>query len=857
MKKKICSLVFCFILFICISIPAFAEEKKIQITNVDEFVTFAENCRMDSYSKNLVVDLSADLDFSETDFVMIPFFAGVFNGNDHSITGISLTPNGSTTGLFRYLSKEAVLENLHVKGGVQPDGSRKEVAGIVGNNSGKIINCTFVGEISGSDYVGGIVGKNEVTGIIENCQVNGVIHGDHFIGGIAGENLGVIRNSLNYAEINTTAKQNSVSLSDITMDTLTNSESADTVTDIGGIAGLSSGVIRDCLNRGNVGYKHIGYNVGGIAGTQVGYILNCKNYAQIHGRKEVGGIVGQMEPVTYVEYSEDTLQILKGQMNTMSSLTNQAVSNAQGNATAVVNQTNALKGHVDNAKDAVSSLTEEIPDADTIIAAQGTLSSSVNGMKDSVTGIGSATSNLTSSLTKDLNAITGQLNSINETMNSASENLGITIKDVSDEDTEKDLLGKLEKCMNMGSVLGDMNVGGVAGAMAIENDLDILEDWESYGESSLNSESEVRAVILDSENQGEVNARKLNAGGIVGLQSLGLVKKTMNTGCIIAKDCDYVGGISGQSSGFIRNSYSKCEILGNSYIGGIAGSANFLKDCRSMISIKEGFEKIGAILGYANDHAEISSNYYFNIENDYGAIDSISYAKVAEPLSKDKFFELENLPEQFEIVTIHFIYDDGREDTIKVEVGGTISKEQIPEIPKKQGYVGVWDSFEEEDLKNITFDKTYTILYKSYESILESSAVRGNSRPVMLAQGTYSGGEMLELENIKPDLKLKNSNMFVEAWEIHLSEVESTQHLRYQLPEDKEAEQIKLYVSYDGENWTEKASALDGSYLVFSFEGEKQVALVETPNLQVSFAIAFLCIAAVVVVVVIEKRKNK
>ena len=111
-----------------------------------------------------------------------------------------------------------------------------------------------------------------------------------------GNNLGVIRSCNNRSAVNTTAEENQVKLSDISFDTITGSESVSTVTDIGGIAGTSSGVIRQSKNRGNVGYQHMGYNVGGIAGTQTGYLYKCENFAQVYGRKEVGGIVGQMEP---------------------------------------------------------------------------------------------------------------------------------------------------------------------------------------------------------------------------------------------------------------------------------------------------------------------------------------------------------------------------------------------------------------------------------------------------------------------------------------------------------------------------------------------------------------------------------
>ena len=68
--------------------------------------------------------------------------------------------------------------------------------------------------------------------------------------------------------------------------------------DLGGIAGLNTSVIKYCDNYGDVGYPHTGYNVGGIAGRQSGRILGCTNAAEVTARKDVGGIVGQVEPYT-------------------------------------------------------------------------------------------------------------------------------------------------------------------------------------------------------------------------------------------------------------------------------------------------------------------------------------------------------------------------------------------------------------------------------------------------------------------------------------------------------------------------------------------------------------------------------
>ena len=52
-------------------------------------------------------------------------------------------------------------------------------------------------------------------------------------------------------------------------------------TDIGGIAGFSSGTLQSCVNTGAVGYAHEGYNIGGIVGQQSGYLNGCTNSGMI------------------------------------------------------------------------------------------------------------------------------------------------------------------------------------------------------------------------------------------------------------------------------------------------------------------------------------------------------------------------------------------------------------------------------------------------------------------------------------------------------------------------------------------------------------------------------------------------
>lgn len=874
MYKAVCVFL-CFFLLLSLAPPAFATEEPeaatgaaIQIKTTQDFLAFVENCRLDSYSQNLTVSLEADLDLTGVSFSPAPLFCGTFFGNGHTLSGINLSPEGSAQGIFRYLSATALVQDLHIQGQLHPTGSRSAVGALAGQNDGQILRCSFSGSVSGAQQVGGLVGRNGITGMIESCQAAGEISGAHFVGGIAGQNSGVIRFCANQAQINTSPQQNSVDISDITLDTLTNAEAANTVTDIGGIAGQNSGVIRQCQNLGSVGYRQMGYNIGGIAGTQSGYLTGCENRGSIQGRKEVGGIVGQMEPSSVIEYSQDTLQILKGQLSDMSGLVSRASGNAKAGAGKIRSQVEALQEHTKAAQDALLTLfpdmeDPQLPDPDTILAAQNTLTASLSAMPDILQTIAADAGNTVTGLGRDLNAISAQINTIGATLNTASDALGGSITDISDADTPELLTGKVEGCVNYGSILGDRNVGGIAGAMAIENDLDLLEDWDTAGSRSVNFQSQLRAVVLSCENKGAVTAKKQNAGGIVGWQSLGLIKGCTNTGSIDAQAGDHAGGIAGQSAGYIRSSYAKCQIDASAYAGGIAGSAHTVTDCLSMVRIRTAREKLGAILGdtaqrsLSGGEAHIAGNFYPILSGDMGAIDGISYQGAAQGMALEEFLNIPGLPDMFCKVTVCFIYADGSESLIELTPGSSLEQSRIPALAQKPGFGAKWEGLDEADLTNILYDMTFCALYTPYRATIQSALTRENGLPLVLAEGSFPGLAAISAEKIQADAPLGKEDRLLEAWALTLPEGADT--ARFLLPGEQEGRIKLLLCSGDG-SWRAAEFTQEGSYLVFSAEpGEMQLALVQQPVnafpwLAVGAAAAALALGAALLM---RKRKKK
>ena len=92
--------------FVPFALAAETEETQtpsVSIASLDGFLSFAEACALESYSKDRVFSLDCDLDLSGTDFSPIPYFAGTFVGGGHRIRGLEISGDGSRVGLFRQI----------------------------------------------------------------------------------------------------------------------------------------------------------------------------------------------------------------------------------------------------------------------------------------------------------------------------------------------------------------------------------------------------------------------------------------------------------------------------------------------------------------------------------------------------------------------------------------------------------------------------------------------------------------------------------------------------------------------------------------------------------------------------------
>ena len=368
MKRKYLAALLALTLLSGLVMPVAAEEvqdapsdvETIRIASAEEFLTFAKNCVLDSWSQNKQVLLTADISLEETDFAPIPTFGGSFDGGGHTISGLSLTQNLSPAGLFGILQPTAVVKNLTVQGIVTPGGDGLSVGGVAGENYGTVENGTFIGTVVGKTNTGGIAGMNY--GTLRACRAEGNVTGDNRTGGIVGYNCGSLVSCRSSASVNTESVDPTINPKDIRLDfsmdfsKTANLDDSDAASDTGGIAGYSSGTITSCVNSGSVGYPHIGYNLGGIVGRSCGFVEGCRNEGFITGRKDVGGVVGQIEPHIQTILSPDYLETLSKQFENLGGLVSQAGSNGADMGGDVQSCIQTLTGYQSSARSALESL---------------------------------------------------------------------------------------------------------------------------------------------------------------------------------------------------------------------------------------------------------------------------------------------------------------------------------------------------------------------------------------------------------------------------------------------------------------------------------------------------------------------
>ena len=115
-------------------------------------------------------------------------YKGTFDGGGHTITGLTFTTNDEFAGLFGWLNRAGTVKNV-VMEGVQITSNQiygGSIGGVVGYSWGTIENCSVSGSVSGTVYVGGVVGA-QIGGSITGCSSSATVKGTVDVGGVAGQ----------------------------------------------------------------------------------------------------------------------------------------------------------------------------------------------------------------------------------------------------------------------------------------------------------------------------------------------------------------------------------------------------------------------------------------------------------------------------------------------------------------------------------------------------------------------------------------------------------------------------------------------------------------------------------------------
>ncbi|MGN1030077.1 MAG: hypothetical protein ACI4PQ_00575, partial [Butyricicoccaceae bacterium] len=818
-----------------------------------------------------------------------------------------------------------MVKNLKVSGDVVPSGDSSKIGGIVGENYGMVTGCSFTGNVTGDSNIGGIAGINAVTGQILECRASGSIVGDKMTGGIAGCNLGVIGTCQNNAYVNTVSVDPSLSPDDIKIDfsldvsRLSSMDTSTSASDTGGIAGYSSGIVSDCGNNAPIGYPHIGYNVGGIVGRSCGYVHTCENSADVFGRKDVGGIAGQMEPYIAQNISESTLAKLEQQLDELDAMLTTALDDANAGVGTVTSRLNRIADYLDSAAGAASnirtygsvtstvtgggdvdsdgSMTVTPPQMEAdgsietvggaggviisggeiaggggtaaggeitgtggsigtggIAGAEGNsgaggiigggiasegeiqaglteggvegknhtsangnlsastqismttnlggLSSAISGMSGQMRLLNGEISGTSGTLTEDMKAIQKKIGDISDTAMELfqGDGTGDILIDSSELDIDLVTLGKAYDCINGGSVSGDINVGGIAGAMAMEYELDPEDDITSNLDGKQRRKLEVKAILQDCVNTGVVTAKRNYAGGICGRMDLGLIAASESYGNVTSENGDYVGGIAGVTGSTVRNCFAKCTLSGGEYIGGIVGSgvaedfsgdSSIVAGCYSMVRIESHEKFAGAISGI--DTGNFTENFF--ISDMLTGINGRSYTGRAEPISYGALLEIARAAEETETALESMETAENTETPESTETSENTAPTEIAEdaetaggeelteaanetleaesisvpdaflqltltfvadgktikaVPFEYGATfdetvypeipqkdGTYSCWDKTELRDLHFDTVVTAVYTPYVSALSNSENRTDGRPIFFVGGQF------------------------------------------------------------------------------------------------------------------------
>lgn len=769
------------------------------------------------------------------------------------------------------------------------------VGGITGvNKSGaKLVNCHSEADISATNQTGGIAGDNQ--GIISDCysksnvniqelsssfDIGGVDVGtfnitQHVVdrndmGGIAGGSTGIIAGCTNYGTIGY----------------------SHTGYNVGGIAGNQSGRIYNCTNEGSVyGRK----DVGGIVGQAQPYIESEYLNDRVNQLKDsvdsISNIMNNLsssvsdttsEVSGYAEnladkYKED-VDVLSDSLDDLSD----SLKNDNPDADKYIDNINAALDKIDEIQgdDIILSdkQKEEINEQwkiirDNITDLANSMSDTTDSVEDFINNVsdqigkGNTSDDIkgiADSLENQMNVIADSISSISSQINNmgniASDTVNTIvdkedyIEDISTADNAKETDGVIYSSVNRGDINGDINVGGIAGTMNVEYDVDPEYDLDLSTATNVKIRTTVNVVVMDCINYGDVTSKKNCAGGITGLQELGLVYSSEGYGSVKSETGDYAGGVVGNSISTISDSYSLCNVESNSYTGGICGQGYTVKNCITIPVINGDGEAKGSVSGIINSDGERKNNLFVNQQ--YGGIDNISYKGIAEPVTYEYVMSLDNIPAGFNQVTITFKADDKVLSTKSIPYNSSLSEKDLPYIPPKEECYAQWpdDIIQTPVVQNRVVEVEYHYWIESIAGSIKSDS----DKSLFMVEGRFYGDDEMVMSSC--DLNGLHGNVeYAYSWNLQGSHNKAVKTVigHFYITDTSGSNEI-WYKDKDNNTWVKVDSKKNGSYLTAEIPYEADFAVIHKKT---DTRIYYVAGAAVVIVALaggmIIRRKKK
>lgn len=200
-------------------------------------------------------------------------FKGIFDGDGHTISNISIKrASTDNVGFFGY-TDGATIKNLTINGDITGQNS---VGGVVGTGlNTTITGVHYVGKVTGAEKVGGLIGWLTSSSTLKDCSLQGDVKGAKDVGGIVG-GTDDLRNTHSKLQCNGTV-----------------TASGD---NCGGIFGSLAGIeieLKECTTNATIqGHDYVGGIIGYTEWLPFKSIEKCNSIITLSGNDYVGGILG-------------------------------------------------------------------------------------------------------------------------------------------------------------------------------------------------------------------------------------------------------------------------------------------------------------------------------------------------------------------------------------------------------------------------------------------------------------------------------------------------------------------------------------------------------------------------------------